>query len=71
MLASAQVTPYALPGWRLAEMKAVKALALTAVGRASEADNLMAGTAAALQSYNQPDIQQYLLNLLKAQGSKR
>ena len=63
-LTAAQAAPFALTSWRIAELKAVKGLALAAVGRGPEAAGLLTGTVAALQSYNQPDVKQYLLKLI-------
>ncbi|MGA2047196.1 MAG: serine/threonine-protein kinase [Terracidiphilus sp.] len=69
-LSSAQSAPFALPTWRLAEIKVVKSLALAAVGRDSESTPLLVGTATELASYNQPAIRQYLLALLQGSAQK-
>lgn len=69
-LASAQSAPFALPEWRLAEIKACKGLALAASGRGNESTPLLAGAAAELTSYNQLAIRQYLLALLQGPARK-
>lgn len=69
-LTSAQSALFPLPEWRLAEIKAIKGLALAAAGRPNESTPLLAPAAAELTSYNQPAIRQYLLALLQGPAKK-
>jgi len=70
-LNAAQTAPFALPTWRIAELKAVKGLALNVAGRENESSPLLAGRGAELASYNQPAMRQYLLKFVQGSDTKR
>jgi serine/threonine protein kinase/Tfp pilus assembly protein PilF len=59
-LKGALAWPYPLPAWRMAEVEAVKGLALRDLGREREAAALLAGAAVPLSTYNQPALRHYL-----------
>jgi len=60
--------PYPLPKWRIAELKILKAMALSATGHTAESSALISEGRNELVDYNQPAMRRYLMERLRSRS---
>jgi eukaryotic-like serine/threonine-protein kinase len=70
-VAAAEMAPYPLPIWRMAELRVVRGLALRDIGGDSEATASLAADVTALGNYNQPAVRIYLMHRVEAPSIPR
>jgi serine/threonine-protein kinase len=64
-LKAAEVAPYPLAGWRIAELRVVRGLALREAGKKHDGAALIEAHQAVLEKYNQPAVLNYLLQRIQ------